>query len=53
MKNFSLFQEEAHCWTRRYEQLRGQVVAAGEPIATDCRGLTVLIRQGLLAWMRA
>jgi hypothetical protein len=52
MKNFSLFQEEAHCWTRRYEQLRGQVVADGEPIATDCRGLTVLITQGLLAWMR-
>jgi hypothetical protein len=53
MKNFSAFQEEAHCWTRRYEQLRGQVVADGEPIATDCRGLTVLIRQGMVGWMRA
>jgi hypothetical protein len=47
------FQEEAHCWTRRYEQLREQVLAGNNLIATDRRGLTVLIRQGMAAWMRA
>jgi hypothetical protein len=47
------FQQEAQCWTRRYEQLREQVLAGDNCIATDRRGLTVLIRQGMAAWMRA
>jgi hypothetical protein len=52
-ENFSIFQQEAHCWTRRYEQLREKVVADGDPIATDLRSLTVLTRQGLVGPMRA
>jgi hypothetical protein len=47
------FQQEMYCWTRRYEQLREQVLAANNLIATDHRGLTVLIKQGMAAWMRA
>jgi hypothetical protein len=47
------FQQEAQCWTRRYEQLREQVLAGDNCIARDRRGLTVLIRQGMAAWMRA
>ena len=45
--------QEAHCWTRRYEQLREQVLAADSLITTDRWGLTVLIREGMSAWMRA
>jgi hypothetical protein len=47
------FQQKAQCWTRRYEQLREQVLAGDNSIATDRRGLTVLITQGMAAWMRA
>jgi hypothetical protein len=47
------FQEEAHCWTHRYEQLREQVLAGESLIVTERWGLTLLIRQGLAAWMRA
>ena len=53
MKNLLTYQQEAHCWTRRYEQLREQVLAGDNSIATDRRGLTVLIREGMAAWMRA
>jgi hypothetical protein len=53
VKNPPTFQEEVHCWTRRYEQLREQVLAGDSSIATDCRGLALLIRQGMAAWMRA
>lgn len=53
MKSPPTFQQEAHCWARRYEQLRQQVLAGDNLIATDCRGLTLLIRQGMAAWMRA
>jgi hypothetical protein len=50
VKNPPTFQEEAHCWTRRYEQLREQVLAGDSLIATDCRGLALVIRQGMVAW---
>jgi hypothetical protein len=53
MKNLPTFQQEVNCWTRRYEQLREQVLAGDSSIATDCRGLALLIRQGVIAWMRA
>ena len=53
MKSPLTFQQEAQCWTRRYEQLREQVLADDNFIATDRRGLTVLIREGMAAWMRA
>jgi hypothetical protein len=53
VKNPPTFQEEVHCWTRRYEQLREQVLAGDGLIATDCRGLALLIRQGMAAWMGA
>ena len=53
MKNSPTFREEAHCWTHRYEQLREQVLAGESLIGTDRRGLTLLIRQGMAAWMRA
>jgi hypothetical protein len=46
------FEQKAQCWTRRYEQLREQVLA-GDNSATDRRGLTVLIAEGMAAWMRA
>ena len=53
MKSPLNFQQEAQCWTRRYEQLREQVLAGDNSIATDRRGLTVLIAEGMAAWMRA
>ena len=53
MKSLPSFQEEAHCWTRRYEELREQVLAGESLIVTERRGLTLLIRQGVAAWMRA
>ena len=53
MKSPSTFQEEAQCWTRRYEQLREGVLSHCGLIATDCRGLSLLMRQGVVAWMRA
>jgi hypothetical protein len=54
VKSPSTFQEEeAHCWTRRYEQLREAVLSHCGLIATDCRGLSLLMRQGVAAWMRA
>jgi hypothetical protein len=40
------FQQKAQCWTRRYEQLREQVLTGDNSIATDRRGLTVLIAEG-------
>jgi hypothetical protein len=53
VKSPSILQEELHCCTRRYEQLREQVLAGDSLIATDGRGLALLIRQGMAAWMRA
>jgi hypothetical protein len=53
VKNSPTRQEEAHCWTRRYEQLRQGILSQDGLTATDCRGLSVMIRQGLIAWMRA
>jgi hypothetical protein len=53
VKNPPTKQEEAHCWTRRYEQLRQGIISQGGLTAIDCRGLSVMIRQGLSAWMRA
>jgi hypothetical protein len=53
VKNPPAKQEEAHCWTRRYEQLRQGIISQGGLTATDCRGLSLMIRQGLIAWMRA
>jgi hypothetical protein len=50
-------EEETHCWTRRYEQLRQGIISGLYPggglSATDCGGLSLVIRQGLIAWMRA
>jgi hypothetical protein len=53
VKSPSTVREEAHCWTHRYEQLREQVLAGESLIDTDRRGLTLLIREGMAAWMRA
>ena len=53
MKTPFTFEQKAPCWTRRYEQLREQVLADNNTIATDRRGLAVLIREGMAAWMRA
>jgi hypothetical protein len=53
MKNQAALQPEAQCWTRRYEQLREQVLARDTVIGIDSRGLILLIRQGVAAWMRA
>jgi hypothetical protein len=53
VKTPSSFQEEAHCWTRRYERLREGVLSHCALMATDCRGLSLLMRQGVVAWMRA
>jgi hypothetical protein len=39
-------------WTRRYEELR-EGAAGGGLIGSDYQGMSVLIRQGLVAWMRA
>jgi hypothetical protein len=52
VKNWATLQPEAQCWTRRYEQLREQVLAKDTLIGTDFRGLSLLIRQGVVAWMR-
>jgi hypothetical protein len=53
VKSSLSFEQKAQCWTRRYEQLREQVLAGDNSIATDRRGLAVLIREGMAAWMRA
>jgi hypothetical protein len=53
VKNPPAKQEEAHCWTRRYEQLRQGIISQSGLSATDCRGLSLMIREGLIAWMRA
>jgi hypothetical protein len=53
VKNPSIKQEELHCWTRRYEQLREGIVSRSDLNAKDFRGLSLLIREGLTAWMRA
>ena len=45
--------QEAPVWTRRYEQLRAQVLATDAPMVTDGRGLNALIQHGMVAWMRA
>ena len=50
MKNQFAHKEEPQYWTRRYEELREG--AAGGLIGSDCRGMSVLIRRGLVAWMR-
>jgi hypothetical protein len=47
------FQAEARDWTRRYEQLREQVLATDHCIAADITGLSVLISRGMAAWMRS
>lgn len=52
MKNLPTFQQHVPCWTQRYEQLREQVLSADSSIATDGRGLALLIRQGVAGWMR-
>jgi hypothetical protein len=52
MKNQATLQPEAQCWTRRYEQLREQVLARDTLIGTDSRGLSLLIRRGVAAWMQ-
>jgi hypothetical protein len=44
---------EACDWTRRYEQLRKNVLASDHGMATDLSGLTVLITRGMAAWMRS
>ncbi|HEY5770114.1 MAG TPA: hypothetical protein VIS71_09745 [Terrimicrobium sp.] len=51
MKNQFTHKEEPQYWTRRYEELREG--AAGGLIGSDCPGMSVLIRRGLVAWMRA
>jgi hypothetical protein len=53
MKNQTALQPEAQCWTRRYEQLREQVLARDTLIGTDSSGLNLLIRRGVAAWMGA
>ena len=53
MKNQATLQPEAQSWTRRYEQLREQVLAKDTVIGIDSRGLILLIRRGVAAWMRA
>jgi hypothetical protein len=45
----SIAQQE---WVARYEQLRGDALSRGRGISTGI-GLTVFLRQGLTAWMRA
>lgn len=44
--------KEAPGWTRRYEQLRAQVLATDPRMVTDGRGLNVLTQQGIAGWMR-
>lgn len=43
--------EHSQCWASRYEELREE--AERGVIVFDCRGASVLIRQGIAAWMRA
>lgn len=38
-------------WTARYEQLRQQAIEHG--YGGTCWGLTLFLRRGLVAWMRA
>ncbi len=52
MKNQETLEPQSQCWTHRYEQLREQVLARDTLIGTDSRGLSLLIRQGVAAWMR-
>ncbi len=53
MKKHPLAEEKHEYWTRRYEQLREQVVAAaGGFIVSDRWGLSVLTRRGMSAWMQ-
>ena len=52
MKNPATLQPQSGCWTRRYELLREQVLATDTLTGTDARGLSLLIRQGVAAWMR-
>jgi len=53
MKNQTTLQPEVQRWTRRYEQLREQVLARDTLIGTDTSGLNLLIRRGVAAWMEA
>jgi hypothetical protein len=53
MKNQTTLQPEVQCWTRRYEQLREQVLARDTLIGTDSTGLNLLVRRGVAAWMGA
>lgn len=53
MKSPLQLQAEARDWTRRYEQLREQVLTSDHCIATDLTGLRVLITRGMAAWMRS
>jgi hypothetical protein len=53
VKNPPTKQEEAHCWTRRYEQLRQGIIPQSDLTPTDFRDLSLMIREGLIAWMRA
>ena len=39
MKSLPSLQEEAHCWTRRYEELREQVLAGESLIVTERSGI--------------
>jgi hypothetical protein len=50
VKNQFATKEEPQHWTRRYEELRE--AASGSLIGSDYRGMSVLIRRGLVAWMR-
>jgi hypothetical protein len=52
VKNQETLEPQSQCWTHRYEQLREQVLARNTLIGTDSRGLSLLIRQGVAAWMR-
>jgi len=52
VKNQTTLQPQSQCWTRRYEQLREQVLARDTLTGTDARGLSLLIRQGVATWMR-
>jgi hypothetical protein len=40
-------------WVQRYEQLREQILTNDSCISSDLTGLSVLITQGMVAWMRA
>jgi hypothetical protein len=39
-------------WQRRYEQLRQQVLEPKATLAQDRWGMSLLLRQGLVGWMR-